>query len=216
MPVKWTRQLISWEPFESAGVFDVDGDGVLDIVSGAFWYRGPKFVDKFLLADDMRRYEDWYDDFSTIPMDIAGNGRLDFITGGWWGNNLRWRENPGKNGALWPEHILADNIGNIETTRAWDIDGDGQAQVVMADADIEDSKVTILRHEKGQHWTRQDLPQSFPYGSLHSLAVADFNGDGRLDILVNEQEELLPAGRQNPSMLSPLRRANRRAWLIET
>jgi len=33
---------------------------------------------------------------------------------------------------------------------------------------------------------------------LHVLAVADFNGDGRLDILVNEQEELLPSGRENP------------------
>jgi hypothetical protein len=79
-----------------------------------------------------------------------------------------------------------------------DVDGDGRAEVVMAEADIEDSRIAILRHEKGRQWTRQDLPQSFRYGSLHSLAVADFNGDGRLDILVNEQEELLPAGRQNP------------------
>jgi hypothetical protein len=30
------------------------------------------------------------------------------------------------------------------------------------------------------------------------LGVADFNGDGRLDIVSNEQEELLPAGRENP------------------
>jgi hypothetical protein len=28
--------------------------------------------------------------------------------------------------------------------------------------------------------------------------VADFNGDGRLDIVVNEREELLRAGRENP------------------
>jgi hypothetical protein len=47
-------------------------------------------------------------------------------------------------------------------------------------------------------WSKQELPQSFRYKSLHSLAVADFNGDGLLDILVNEEEELLPAGRQNP------------------
>jgi hypothetical protein len=33
---------------------------------------------------------------------------------------------------------------------------------------------------------------------LHALAVADFQNDGRLDILAIEQEELLPAGRENP------------------
>ena len=43
MPVKWRRQWVSDETFESAGVWDVDGDGVLDIVSGAFWYQGPDF-----------------------------------------------------------------------------------------------------------------------------------------------------------------------------
>ena len=42
MPLKWRKQWIAGETFESAGVFDVDGDGVPDIVSGAFWYRGPR------------------------------------------------------------------------------------------------------------------------------------------------------------------------------
>jgi hypothetical protein len=70
----------------------------------------------------------------------------------------------------------------------------------MTDADITDSKIVILRNPdgKGQTWVKQELPQSFRYGSLHSLAIADFNGDGRLDIVSNEQEELLPQGRQNP------------------
>ena len=38
---------------------------------------------------------------------------------------------------------------------------------------------------------------SFTCGSLHALAVADVNGDGKPDIIANEQEELLLAGREN-------------------
>ena len=85
-------------------------------------------------------------------------------------------------------------------TAVADLDGDGKLEIVMADADIVDSKVAILKNAdgKGGRWIKVQLPQSFTYGSLHSLAVADFNGDGRLDIVVNEQEELLPAGRENP------------------
>jgi len=72
--------------------------------------------------------------------------------------------------------------------------------IVICDADIVESKVAILRNVNGDgsKWERQDLPQSFKYGSLHSLAVVDLNGDGRPDVVSNEQEELLPPGRKNP------------------
>jgi hypothetical protein len=91
-------------------------------------------------------------------------------------------------------------FGMCVRTVVVDVDGDGQPAIVMADADISDSKICILRSPdgKGQQWTKQELPQSFKYGSLHSLAVADFRKSGRLDIVSNEQEELLPPGRTNP------------------
>ncbi|HVY68758.1 MAG TPA: VCBS repeat-containing protein, partial [Verrucomicrobiae bacterium] len=65
---------------------------------------------------------------------------------------------------------------------------------------IVDSKVVVLKNKdgKGGAWEKIELPQSFAYGSLHALAVADFNRDGRLDIVSIEQEELLPPGRENP------------------
>ena len=95
----------------------MNGDGTLDIVSGAYWYEGPDFVKKHPVGE-VKAFNEYYDDFSTIPLDINGDGRPDFITGGWWGNTLRWRENPGDPGKAWPEHVIAET-GNIETTRPW-------------------------------------------------------------------------------------------------
>jgi hypothetical protein len=33
--------------------------------------------------------------------------------------------------SAWEELVIAENIGHIETTRAWDIDGDGQLDADM-------------------------------------------------------------------------------------
>src|SRR4051794_20684612 len=74
------KQQIAAEAFEAAGVWDVDGDGWLDIVSGGFWYPGPTFHRRHRIGD-VARFGEYYDDFSAIPMDIAGDGRLDFVTG---------------------------------------------------------------------------------------------------------------------------------------
>ncbi len=123
MPIQWTRKLIAAENFESAGVFDVDGDGVPDIVSGGFWYQGPDFKVKHALGD-VPRIGDYYDDFSTIALDVNGDGRLDIVTGGWWGETLRRRENPCPPLENWLTHVIAQT-GSIETTWAWDVDGDG-------------------------------------------------------------------------------------------
>ena len=91
MPLKWKKTLIALDRFESAGVFDVNGDGLPNIVSGAYWYETPDIRTRHLIGELEVHDEEYYDHFATVPMDIAGHARegsrrLDFVTGGWWGS----------------------------------------------------------------------------------------------------------------------------------
>jgi hypothetical protein len=182
MPVKFRKVQVAAEAFEAAGVFDVDGDGVLDIVSGGFWYKGPDFREKFLIVDQPKRYRDYYDDFSVIAMDIAGDGRTDFVTGGWWGNSLRWRQNPGHHAfgwdmKPWAEHVIADNIGNVETTRAWDVDGDGQLEIVP---NTPGHALCAYKRVGPGKFTQHVL---YPSGLGHGLGFGDIDSDGQPEFI---------------------------------
>ncbi len=182
MPVKWTKTWISDEQFEAAGVFDVDNDGVLDIVSGGFWYKGPDFRKKSTICP-VAKYDEYYDDFSVIPMDVDGDGKTDFITGGWWGKALRWRKNPGEAGKPWSEFEIAQ-VGNIETTRAWDVDGDGELEIVPNTPCADDLK--ILKLENGAFKVHSVF--KFPDGAKqeHGLGCGDIAGNGRMDIVLRK------------------------------
>ncbi|NCO37247.1 MAG: hypothetical protein COZ06_26830 [Armatimonadetes bacterium CG_4_10_14_3_um_filter_66_18] len=182
MPLSFRKVLIADERYESAGVLEVNNDGVPDIVSGAFWYEGPDFTKQHPVGA-VQADGEYYDDFSTIPLDVNGDGRLDFITGGWWGNSIRWRENPGDPGKEWPEHVIAET-GNVETTRAWDVDGDGQLEIVpnTPGAPLVVYKLVVDAAGKGTGEFAAHTVYAQAQG--HGLGFGDLNGDGRGDFVL--------------------------------
>ena len=115
MSLRFRKVLVADERFESAGIMDVNNDGILDIVSGAYWYEGPDYQ-KSHPVGLVEAIDENLDDFLTIPLDVNGDGNMDFVTGGWWSETLRWRENPGQPGKEWTTHTIA-KIGNVETAR---------------------------------------------------------------------------------------------------
>ena len=180
-PIQFRKQMIAAESFESVGVFDVNKDQKLDLVSGAFWYEGPLFVKRHIVAQP-RRFGEYYDDFSTVPMDVDGDGWIDFITGGWNDNSVNWRKNPGNGESEWQEYKIGET-GNIETTRAWDIDGDGTLEIVPNNPGkpLRVFKLIVDAAGKGtgkfqayQLWDTQG----------HGLGFGDINGDGRGDLVL--------------------------------
>jgi len=185
MPVKFRRVDISDERYESASVFDVDGDGKPDIVSGGFWYRGPDFTEKCRIGR-VKACGEYYDDFSTIALDVNGDGYMDFVTGGWWGNTLRWRENPqGNPGEEWPEHVIAE-VGNVETTRAWDVDGDGALEIVpnTPGGPLRFFKLVTDGNGKGTGRFTEHMVRAGQSG--HGFGFGDINGDGRGEFVLRD------------------------------
>ncbi|MCE9615914.1 MAG: VCBS repeat-containing protein [Lentisphaerae bacterium] len=188
MPIKWRKQWISDETFESAGVFDVDGDGVLDIVSGGFWYQGPDYRKKSGIYE-VKPAGEYFDDFSTIPMDVNGDGRMDFITGGWWGGTVRWAENTGNKDKPWIIHDIGVTSA-IETTRAWDIDGDGCPEIIPNNPMANCIHIFKLKRDpktgKGlgsfEHHKIANFPEGMTQG--HGLGCGDIAGNGRMDIVL--------------------------------
>jgi hypothetical protein len=182
MPLKWRKTWIADETFESAGVFDVNGDGIPDIVSGAFWYQGPDFRKKYYLGE-VKAAGEYYDDFSTIPLDINGDGRPDFVTGGWWGNTLRWRENPPDPTKAWPEHVIAET-GNIESTRAWDVDGDGVPEIVPNTPGGSLVVYKLALDARGKGTGRFEPHTIWDQRQGHGLGFGDISGCGRGDFVM--------------------------------
>lgn len=170
------RYFVASESFESVAVYDVDKNDTLDIVSGDFWYKGPSFHHRYIIGSQTRK-DQYYDDFSTIPMDVNADGRMDFVTGGWWGETLRWVENPGQD-IPWPVHNLAV-VGNVETTRAWDVDGDGKPELVPNTPGKPLTYFTMT----GPGTFRQTIVAP---NQAHGLGFGDINGDGRGDFVISD------------------------------
>ena len=129
--------------------------------------------------------------------DLDGDQDMDVIIPGF------WFENPGDGTGEWVKHewpfVPIPNASYGRSARSWiaDMDGDGVNDIVYSHCDTGGSHVYWVRNKgNGSEWESimlQDPPtqpgDTVGTGSFHSLGVADFNLDGKLDIFAGEQED---------------------------
>ena len=184
MPVKFRKQILAYESYESAGVAHFKGSSHLDIASGAWCYHGPDFRQKSRIWTPPSCHQ-YYDDFATISMDATGNGHPDIITGGYFGETLFLLQNPGTEDVEeWDKVVIDDEIRCIETIRAWDIDGDGDLEIIPNLVGQAFIAYKLLRDACGRPTGKFQKIQFFDaVNQGHGLGAADMTGNGRLDIL---------------------------------
>ncbi len=189
--VAFKKHVLSAESVaESAGVLDVNRDGVLDILSGEYWYEGPTwkkhFVRKIPIIDN------YLDDFATIPLDVNGDGWMDVVSVTWFSKKVSWLENPAGKDAPWNEHVV-ENPGNSETAIARDVDGDGKMDVLPNLAQLtawyervgEGKEAKLVKHVVD------------PNRGGHGIGFGDVNADGRGDIVASFGWYEAPPDRRN-------------------
>ena len=172
--------------YPACAVFDVNKDGYADIVSGGFWYAGPKWEKHFLRDVEVIRGR--FDDYSNLPLDVNADGWLDIVSVNYRSQSLFWVEHPGEKiksapDTPWTKHVI-DTPGPMETGRLHDIDGDGQLDILPNGIGFacwyELAPSAAGDGRSSSRFIKHDLPKEV---SGHGIGFGDINGDGRGDIV---------------------------------
>jgi hypothetical protein len=180
---------------------DVDNDWDLDILvsckrcGGSTLFRNDG---KGTFTEDARAIPQYTNNYEFEPMDLDGDGFLDLVTindgdivGG---NGSSRREHVFRNDGKgrfrdvtdewWPD---AHNVGEDDNMVAFlDADADGDADFVIGSLSGPDR--LLINDGKGRLTLRSDVFDGEPTPGTLGIALADLDGDGRMDVVQGQGE----------------------------
>src|SRR3954467_690802 len=164
---------------EGANFGDFNHDGVMDAVSGPYWYEGPEFKARHEIYPaapyDPLHYSE---NFFAFTHDFNGDGWTDVLVLGFPGVDASWYENPGERKQPWRRHVVFLPVDNESPTFA-DVFGKGQP-VLLCTANGRIGYATFDPKDAVRPWTFHAISPPGPWQRFtHAIGYGDVNGDGR-------------------------------------
>jgi hypothetical protein len=169
---------------EGISLLDMNNDGFLDILSGAYWYENPGANRGEWKQHQFRTvgiHNEFVNDCGEWIVDVDHDGLPDLVTAGWISNGLWWYRNPGPQaiaaGEMWKAEKITDSF-DTEGGAFADINGDGKPDLALAHY-----------NRSGVLWVdfSGEKPRVHHLGTReqdgHGIGIADIDGDGKPDIL---------------------------------
>lgn len=190
---------------EGVAVADVNKDGKIDVMAGAFWFEAPSWKRHEIAPgksfDPAKEYSTSFLNFS---MDVNLDEWADLIVIGFPGTPGLWFENPKNNGGHWKKHVISDTVGiGNESPSFVDVDGDGRSDILCADSNAKQIVWLRAPTTKGSTaWERIPISDFDAPGTdrfSHGIGLGDINKDGRKDIIIKSGWWEAPMGRTKPN-----------------
>ncbi len=161
---------------EGLDIYDIDGDGIDDIVGGGRWFKrtGPAtYVPHIIDASypfTRSAVGQFIDGGRAEVVLVAGDGSAPMVL-------YEWRD------GTWFGKELIDEVRDGHSIAVTDFDGDGHLDIFSAEMQLGENprpRTLLLLGDGEGNFTERTIHTGF---GLHEARLADLDGDGDLDVL---------------------------------